>query len=148
MRRYVREKKCREVLDTRALGEISRPEKLIFDAPLRRREELHGLCSRMDEVRLYSCRFSEKAVRIDLYAERGRNFLEGTGFLTKFGDSASGSESVHVWGFAGCGVILEIFDCFRLRPESGGKPSGSVLFDRQREREGFLCPNARTSTKF
>lgn len=60
LRCYVRGKKCREVLDARALGEIFGPEELVFDAPLARRQELRGICSRMDEVRLYSCRLSER----------------------------------------------------------------------------------------
>ena len=57
LRCYVRGKDCRKFLDERFLGEIFGPEELVIDVPLSRKEEFGAVCSRMDEVRLYSIRF-------------------------------------------------------------------------------------------
>jgi len=54
IRCYAEGKKCNELVDHTAIGEIYGPEQLIFDAPVSRREELNGLCYRINEVRLYS----------------------------------------------------------------------------------------------
>jgi len=54
IRCYAEGKKCNELLDHAAMGAIYGPEELVFDAPVSRREELQGICRRINEVRLYS----------------------------------------------------------------------------------------------
>lgn len=46
---------CGKLLRACVAGDVYGAECFVFDAPLERREELAGLCSKMTEVRLYSC---------------------------------------------------------------------------------------------
>jgi ribosomal protein S18 acetylase RimI-like enzyme len=57
IRCYVQGKSCLEMLSSSAMGDIYGSEELVFDAPLERKEELEKKCYRIDEVRLYTCRF-------------------------------------------------------------------------------------------
>lgn len=57
IRCYAQGKKCFSLLNNDALGNVYGPEELVFDAPIERKDELKELCYRIDEVRLYNCRF-------------------------------------------------------------------------------------------
>jgi len=54
IRCYAEGRRCNELLNQTAIGAIYGSEELIFDAPVSRKEELQGLCCRINEVRLYS----------------------------------------------------------------------------------------------
>lgn len=58
IRCYASGKKCWKLLNENEIGDIYGPEELIFDAPLERKEELKEICYRIDEVRLYSTRWT------------------------------------------------------------------------------------------
>jgi ribosomal protein S18 acetylase RimI-like enzyme len=56
LRCYSQGQQCASLLNDK-IGDLYRPEQLIFNAPISRREELKDICCRIDEVRLYSLRF-------------------------------------------------------------------------------------------
>ena len=54
LRCYLKNEKARTWLDKEKTGKILGVEELIFEATLKRRSELEDLCTRIDEVRLYT----------------------------------------------------------------------------------------------